>query len=260
MCNIITRQQTCDMTCQHSCGMRHSYISHASFICVSWSHTPHSYVSLGPDSFDMVLPVVWLVNTCVTCVTHSCHVTHWYVSLSPESLDVVPCVAQLVNTYVTCLSYTCDVTHSYVFLSPESLDVVPCVAWLFNTYVTCLSRTCDVTHSYDVTHWYVSSCPICVAWTRLARCGAICYMTHQQHLRDMTQSYIWHDSFICVSLALYVSWHTGPDSPVAERYVTWLISVYVTWLNHEWVTSSVSCGPKWHTWMSHVICYMTHQH
>jgi len=85
------------------------------------------------------------------------------------------------------------------------------------------------------------------------------------HIYDVTHSYVWRDSFICVTHHDHV-WH------VSFIYVTWLVLVwhdsfiYVTWLILPYVTRLVCHAPRTNvTWLIYIpwsihICDMTHSY
>jgi len=145
---------------------------------------------------DMTHSYVWHDSSIwVTWLMHVCNMTRSYVWY-----NWLLCVTWLIHM--------CDMTCSYVWH-----DSSICVTWLihkFNmthpygfcwysfTYVTTCIYMADSTRSYTcgMTHSYLwHDSFICVTWhiTQDASIYAYIYMC------DMTHSYVWHDLFICVT-------------------------------------------------------------
>ena len=140
--------------------MTHSYLWHASFICVTLTHTYMWHDSL----------------IYVTCLIHTCDMTHSYVWH-----------ASFIR--VTWLMHVCDMTLSYVWH-----DAFICVTWLYTYDTTQLYEWHDscicvtwLIHMRDMNHSY--------AWHDLFIC-----VTWLTHICDMTRSYWWRSflSFIPV--------------------------------------------------------------
>ena len=201
------------------------------FICVTWlihmCDVTHSYVWRD-----------WFI--CLTWLIHMCDMTDSYVWH-----DSFICVTWLIHM--------CDVTHSYV-----RHDSFICVTWLL--------QRCDVTHSYgDMTDSYVRRDSfICVTWLIHIRDMTHPYTTWLMHMRhhshkwishicdrlihmcDMTESYVWHEWFMCVT------WMNHKRC-IMHTY-EWVISARVA---HSFTHTNESC-----VWQSHIqlihMCGMTH--
>ena len=142
--------------------------------------------------------------------------------------------------------HMCDTTLSYVW---HDLFTFMFVTWLF--------YMCDMTHSYvkhDMTYpspkrshlsFWSRETLVCVAW--LIRTGA------------MTLSYVWHDSFICVTWRIHmcnVTWLTRhPSADICQRLIHMCNVTHLSWdMTHL-------CA--WHdfwicaTWLVHM-CDTTH--
>jgi len=128
------------------------------------------------------------------------------------------------------------------------------VTWCIHIYVpwhidmcdvTC--ETCDMTHSYD-----------------RGRCDTSCRPQQTGHICDITHSYVYHDSFTCVTWRVWrVTWHVLTTEKSAARIasksiqvvdVTWLSFIYVPWLIHICAMThsnvchdSFKCVP-WRVW------------
>jgi len=150
----------------------------------------------------------------VTWRFHMCDVTPGHVP--PRRRCLLP---------ATWLLYKCDMTPVHVWY--DSLSV--CTTWLLHTcdvtpsYVPpltiCLCVTCRL-HKFDINPWFVS-------WLR--------------HARDMTLSYVWPDSFICVTWLFHMRHTVGGafylrhDSFISATWLLYMrdmIPSHITWLFH----------------------------
>ena len=154
--------------------------------------------------------------TCVTWRIHTCDMTHsyvWHDSFIRATWLVhtcgrwcwirwSPCSASYVwrDSFirVTWLLHSCDMTYSYVWHEPFI-----CATWLLHT--------CDMTHSHVCQNSHL---------TRQGY-GGILNM-HECVVSDMTHSYVWHDSFICVIWLLHMC-------DMTHSYVWHDSSTCVTW-------------------------------
>jgi len=263
-----------------------------SFICFDIYGITHSYVTwlihvcsdmtcfLWHDSFmcDMTYAyVTWLVqmrrDVFIRKNPHSYHT--WQTSFI---CDTTRSKSDMIFSYVTCLvhvwhdvcicdmlHFICDMSHmngshmghdSFIWYMTHSYVAI---------YMTLLIHTwhdssmCDMTHLYMITHLYVL------------------YVTWLVRLCDVTHSYVWHASFICViwhACATCVTWLIHVSC--VWHGVTWLVRkcnmVYsyvwhdspMTWLLCTWHNSFI-CPTRdltrsfWVMWLVHT-CGMTHPH
>jgi len=143
--------------------MTHSYVWHDSFICVTGltrtCELTHSFVWR-----DSLICVTWLI--------HMCDMTHSYVWH-----DSFICVRGLTRT--------CELTHWFVWR-----DSLICVTWLIHM--------CDMTQAARLLWKSVTRAGIYM-FTR-KRLLDIWNVTHLHvYMCDLTYSYVWHDSLICVT-------------------------------------------------------------
>jgi len=201
----------CDTT-THMCDMTHSYVWHASFICVSWlihmCDMPDSHlwnyvfirVAYLIHMCDMPHSHVWHASfTCVTCLIHMCDMPHSY--LWHASFISVAC-AILIN----------DKPHSHVwYVTYHTFDMShSCV------YTTNRCRICAMTHPYS---------QLQIGWQRFLRLGSILCrririlpMRFTLSTRSLLQlqvsfakepyktDYILHKKFIILRSLLIVRW------------------------------------------------------
>ena len=158
----------------------------------------------------MTHPYVWRVSfICVTWLIYMCDKTHSYVWH-----DTFICVTWLIHM--------CDVSHSYVWHSSR-------------TRVTCMVHVCDMSHahvrfildSFICGTWFIH---MCVTWSRIntfammrSYVGHDSIFTCEMIMCDMTHSYVWHVSLICM---------------------TWLIHMYDMTHSYVWRHFSLICVKK----------------
>jgi len=173
------------------CDMTHSYVWHASFICVTWlicvCDMTHSNVWR-----DSSIRVAWLIYMCDMTHSHICggvqhDATHCNALPTLGHTDAIG-TKRHQKTQMTHSTASCNGQRTYSCVWRDS------------------SIFCSVTHSYV---WHDSI----VFVTRLIRTHAggrhsrMLLMKGQMtlsfewliHMCDMTHSYVWHDSFICVT-------------------------------------------------------------
>ena len=104
------------------------------------------------------------------------------------------------------------------------------------------------------------------------RRGHTAYLSWLIHMRDMTHSHVWHDSFICVTWLFHMY-------DMTHSHVTWLVHMsttffffvltstcdinlsYMTWLFHMWHAPYIhykSRDTYIHVWHASLICHMPH--
>jgi len=182
-----------------------------------------NFAGLSPPSPALIRLFDVTHALCLTCLIHMCDMTHQY--LWHDSFTCVTCLTHICAW----LTHMCGMTHSHVWH-----DSLTCVAWLISMChmthshaghdsficVTWLIHLCSNTPSYalildnmsDMTH---SS----VRHDFITRFIHMCGMTHSYvwhdsficvtwlvHMCNMTHSHVWHDSFMCVTLAGWSAW------------------------------------------------------
>jgi len=120
------------------CALRHSYVWHDSFICVTWlisicmCDMTHSYV--WHDSFLYI---------CVTWLIHMCGMTHSWMYVCHDSFICVTwplrCIIIIMSVRRAC---TCDTIHLYVWHNSFT-----CVTWFIHMWAH--------VHSYVRTYVFI---------------------------------------------------------------------------------------------------------
>ena len=136
-------------------------------------------------------------------------------------------------------------TNSYV-----RRDWLICVTWLIHK--------CDLTHSYARPNimcaiWLIHKCDMTHEIAHGITALSTCYI-HYEHwqLCDKTQSYVWHDAFICVTWRIHMcdmthsyGWHGS------HSCVTWLIYMCD-------MTQSAACHNSSNRAWDHGLRYLLH--
>ena len=144
--------------------------------------------------------------------------------------SVLQCVAVCCSV-LQCIAVRCSVMHVLQRVAVADTNLLHCkrqgtfvcVTWLIHTHArqeTGLIHMCDVTHSH--------ACPT----------------------RDITDSYVWRDSFICVTRHIHMcdvtNSHACPSRDRTYSCVTWLI--HMCDVTHSHVCDSFVCA-TWHIHM-----------
>jgi len=204
-------------------AMTDSYERHDSCIRVTWRihtcDTPHSGLMCGRTCrYVWYLVVMWLIPICD--MTHSvCDMAHSLrMCYSYEWHDLFIWVTWLIHMSDMTYSYewhdscvlviwlvdTCNMTHSYVW-KYSSIRVIWLVHMRHDSCITVISHATWLV-------WYhslISVTPLeftCLAWL------VLCF--------DMTCSYLWHDSFLCVDMCDVIRSYVWHNSCIC---VTWRI-------------------------------------
>ena len=152
------------------CDIPHSYVWHASSICVTWLIYVRDMTYFRVTIYmraefndwhhmcDMTHPYVWRVSfMCVTWLIHICDVTYssvWH--------DSFICLTELIDK---CL-----------FMCVQNLTInIINDGWLLYAILMCVISVCTELGAPWLTH-----------------------------MCDMTHSYMWHDSFTCVTWLIHM--------------------------------------------------------
>ena len=187
---------------------------------VTHSHVRH-------DSFTRV---TWLIQTSHSCV-HNKYTIMWH--------DTLIHTCHLIHMWHVTHMHMC---HSHSYMS-HSFICVTLYVWFHMCYFTCVTsyvwlHTCDFicVISYVWFHMCDFICVISYVWFHTCFTVAGVWLTRMSHvwdiqMCDMTHSFVWHDSFICV----------------------WLTRMSHVWINH--VTHRMSHGPQYlsgnHIWLAY---------
>jgi len=175
---------------RHMSGMLISYVTRMNESC-------HTY--------EWVMSHVWM--GLVTHISESCHTYEWVISRTNELDWMCIYVPLRLDSLIfeTWLHHMCGTIKAHTYVWHDSLirvrhDSLTCGTWLFHMCdmtplymrhdssirVTWLGHTCDMTW---MRRWIGSA-------ERQSLWGTMCDMTHS-YIYDITDSYVWHDSFIC---------------------------------------------------------------
>ena len=186
------------------------------------SYVRHDSAYLSYDSF---IRETWLIYTCVYC--------HDFF------FDWNCCCVHICEM---CIIHMWDMTRSYMY------------SWRCNcvmAYVTCLTRTPLVSCMWDMTHllcetWLIHMRDMnrsCVRhdsfiYVHSQRCNCITNSSCIQCCVEPSNSYVWHDPFVCPSYL----WHDSINescltyewvmSHIANEWDIRMSFVCVTWLHH----------------------------
>ena len=213
MSHVIHMNESCQT---YEWVMSHIWMSHVTHMNESCHTHESGYLHVWHDVCDMNQPHVWHDSfICVPWLIPMCAMTHPYVchdsSICVTWLRWRICSAQHAHIFGAseclfhqrCVMSRTPHSHTHSYLWHDSFS---CVTWLI--------PMCDMTHSYvwhesflcvtwlihmcDMTYLYVfAAIPCC----RLNQRWCVMSRTHTHTpipVCDMTHSYVWHDSFICV--------------------------------------------------------------
>jgi len=127
-------------------------------------------------------------------------------------------------------------THSYVWHNK-----CMCVYWRIHmcdmTHVLCFAKARK--SSKKCVRWLIHKCNltefICVPWrihmSHVKTSDDVCDVAHF-HTCDMTHSYVWLDSFVCVTCLIYANNATSQSYSIG--FVTWLSRMYDMTHSYVW--------------------------
>ena len=174
-CN--TLQHECIRAVNNMCDRAHSYVWHDSLECVTWlihvCDMTHSYVW-----HDSVIHMTWLIHT--FDMTHS-YVWH----------DSVIHTTSLIHKSRTC----CQHPHVSGFL-------IVVVEYVLIWELTCCQHPQVHSSLYLYDSYVQYDAFICVTWlthmsTTKLEFVLVFVNIYMIHMRNITHSYVWHDTLIC---------------------------------------------------------------
>jgi len=178
-------------------------------------------------------------------VRHTTYLYVWHDSFLPVTLRI----------YIVDMIHMCDMTPSYVTWAtgqrtPQLHCTRPWGSWLDSrARMTWLIHVCDMTHSYAFhdaficVTWLVYMCDTTPSYMHWAT--YINYTAQSLEVRDMTQLYVWHHSFIYAhkqpgqhisELHCIESWSERHDS---YTHVAWLVQMYDLIYSYAWRDSFI---------------------
>jgi len=168
------------------CTMTQLYVYHDSIICVPWMlfvwirRSTHMYASYR--KYELVMSHVWMVH--VTRMNDARH------------------------TYQSVMSHMCECVMHYI-MSHMCECVMPCIRCITSescpTHTSHIERKIASCHTYKrvMVHIYMSHGTHIIESCRLDSFTSvpwlICMRAITHRMSDMTHSYIWHDSLVCVT-------------------------------------------------------------
>jgi len=213
----VTRLLLCVTWVFHTWNMTHSYVWHDSFICVTWlihmCDMTHSYV--WHDSFICGMRPVHVWNVKLSCLHHDKLTCVTWLIICVVRVDITTnSFVWHDSSYVSSVStsrqtHMCDMTLHMCRLCLHHNKHIR-VTWL----LICVVR--DMT-PHTCRSWHDSSY---VSFVSTSQHTHSCDMT--PHTCRMTLSYVWHDSFICVTWLIYMCDMTHSYVVRDLIYVVWL--------------------------------------